>query len=64
VVKKYLNSGKTPREFLLEHSNKSSSTMRSIYFALKFLYDNFLHETFDEKLLLAKSKQKLPVVLV
>ena len=60
---KFLKSGKTPREFLLFHSNKSRSTMRSVYFALKFFYENVLHEKFDEKLPLTKSKQKLPVVL-
>ena len=37
--------------------------MRSVYFALKFFYENVLNERFDEKLPLAKSKQKLPVVL-
>jgi len=37
--------------------------MRSVYFALKFFYENVLHEKFDEKLPLTKSKQKLPVVL-
>ena len=35
--------------------------MRSVYFALKFFYENVLNEKFDEKLPLAKSKQKLPV---
>jgi len=63
VVIKFLKSGKTPREFLLSYSNKSRSTMRSVYFALKFFYENVLNERFDEKLPLAKSKQKLPVVL-
>ena len=37
--------------------------MRSVYFALKFFYENVLNEKFDEKLPLTKSKQKLPVVL-
>jgi site-specific recombinase XerD len=63
IVLKFLKSGKTPREFLLSYSNKSRSTMRSIYFALKFFYENILNEKFDEKLPLAGSKQKLPVVL-
>ena len=63
IVIRFLRSGKTPREFLLSHSNKSRSTMRSIYFALKFFYENVLNEKFEEKLPLAKSKQKLPVVL-
>ena len=63
IVIKFLKSGKTPREFLLSYSNKSRSTMRSVYFALKFFYENVLNEKFDEKLPLTKSKQKLPVVL-
>ncbi len=29
VVKRFLKSGKTPREFLLSYSNKSRSTMRA-----------------------------------
>ena len=37
--------------------------MRSVYFALKFFYENVLNEKFDEKLPLAKSKQKLPAIL-
>ncbi|MCD6227853.1 tyrosine-type recombinase/integrase [Candidatus Micrarchaeota archaeon] len=63
VVKRFLKSGKTPRGFLLSYSNKSRSTIRSVYFALKFFYENVLNEKFDEKLPLAKSKQKLPIVL-
>jgi len=63
IVLKFLKSGKTLREFLLSYSNKSRSTMRSVYFALKFFYKNVLHEKFDAKLPLAKSKQKLPIIL-
>jgi len=63
IVLKFLKSGKTPREFLLFYSNKSRSTIRSVYFALKFFYENVLNERFDEKIPLAKSKQKLPIVL-
>ncbi|WP_338045907.1 site-specific tyrosine recombinase/integron integrase [Methermicoccus shengliensis] len=63
IVIKFLKSGKTPREFLLSYSNKSRSTICSVYFALKFFYENVLNEKFDEKLPLAKSKHKLPVVL-
>ena len=63
IVIKFLKSRKTPREFLLSYSNKSRSTIRSVYFALKFFYENVLNERFDEKLPLAKSKQKLPIVL-
>ncbi|MEA2054997.1 MAG: tyrosine-type recombinase/integrase [Candidatus Thermoplasmatota archaeon] len=63
VVKRFLKSGQTPRNFLLSHSGKSRSTMRQAYFALKFFYENVLHESFDEKLPLVKKKTKLPVVL-
>jgi len=37
--------------------------MCSVYFNLKFLYENVLNEEFKEELSLAKSKQKLPVVI-
>jgi len=63
VVKRFLKFGKTPREFLLSYSNKSRSTMRGAYFALKFFYENVLNEKFDEGLPLAKKDLKLPVVL-
>ena len=39
------------------------STMRQAYFALKFFYENVLHERFDEELPLTKKKMKLPIVL-
>jgi len=62
-VKRFLKSGKNPRKFLLSYSNKSRSTVRGIYFALKFFYENVLNEKFDERLPLAKKDLKLPVVL-
>ena len=38
VVKRFLKSGKTPREFLLSYySNKSRSTMRSVLFCFEIL---------------------------
>jgi len=37
--------------------------MRSVYFALKFFYENVLNEKFDEELPLAKKDLKLPIVL-
>ena len=37
--------------------------MRIVYFALKFFYENVLHEKFDEDLPLVKLKQRLPIVL-
>ena len=63
IIKNFLDSGKTPREFLLSYSTKSKSTMRSVYFALKFLYKNILDKNFEEKLPLARKSLKLPIVL-
>ncbi len=64
IVKNFLRSGLTPREFLLKYySDKSKSTIRQAYFALKFFYRNVLHERFDEDIPLAKKKERLPVVL-
>jgi len=37
--------------------------MRSVYFALKFFYENVLGRKFDEKIPLANTDGKLPVVL-
>ena len=63
VANKFLQSGKTPREFLLMYSNKSGSLMRGIYFVLKFFHKNVLNMKFDEKLPLARKGSALPVVL-
>jgi len=63
IIKDLLSSDKTPREFLLSYTNKSKSTMRSAYFALKFFYENVLNIKFDEKLPLARKSLKLPLVL-
>ncbi len=64
VVNRYLKSGLSVRDFLLEnYSNKSRSTMRQAYFALNFFYRHVLHQPFDEDIPLAKKKEKLPVVL-
>ncbi|MEM2916625.1 MAG: hypothetical protein QXT19_04685 [Candidatus Woesearchaeota archaeon] len=43
IVKDFLSSGKTLREFLLSYTTKSKSTMRSAYFALKFFHENVLN---------------------
>ncbi len=63
TVKEFINSKKTPKDFLLLYSNKSNATMRNIYFALKFFYENVLGEKFCEKIPLAKKASKLPEVL-
>ena len=54
IAIKFLKSGKTLREFLLTYSNKSRSTMRSVYFTLKFFHENVPNEKFDEQLPLAR----------
>mgnify|MGYP001603825377 CR=1 FL=1 len=63
IVKNFLASGKTPREFLLSYTTKSKSTMRSAYFALKFFNENVLDKEFKEKIPLARKSLKLPLVL-
>ena len=63
IVKNFLTSRKTPREFLLFYTTKSKSTMRSAYFALKFFHENVLNTKFEEKLPLARKSLKLPLVL-
>ena len=63
VITHFLNSGKAPREFLLQYADHSRSHIRSVYFALKFFYGNVLKEKFDEELPLAKRSGKLPLVL-
>ncbi len=63
IIKEFFAQNKTPREFLLLYTNKSKSTMRSAYFALKFFYKNVLNTEFDEKLPLARKSLKLPLVL-
>ena len=64
MVKRFLRSGPEPRQFLLEYySDKSRSTARQAYFALKFFYENVLGERYDERIPLPKKKKKIPVVL-
>ncbi|MDP4039451.1 MAG: tyrosine-type recombinase/integrase [Candidatus Pacearchaeota archaeon] len=63
TIKNYLSTRKTPREYLLSYSHKTKSTMRGVYFALKFFHENVLNEKFTEKIPLAKNSLKLPIVL-
>lgn len=63
IIGNLIQSELNPRDFLLKYSDKSRSYMRSVYFALKFFYENVLRQKFDEKIPLAKNKGKLPVVL-
>jgi len=63
LVKNFIESGLAPREFLLKYTEKSRSSIRAAYFALKFFYENVLRQKFDEGIPLAKNKGKLPIVL-
>ncbi len=63
VIKKYLVLKKSPREFLLSYTNKSRSSMRSVYFALKFFHEKVLKQNFNQEIPLAKNNEKLPIVL-
>ncbi len=63
VVRKYLTSKNSVRDYLLSQSNKSRSTIRGTYFALRFYYQYILQQDFKEQIPLAKKEQKLPTVL-
>lgn len=63
IISRFLHSGKSPRDFLLQHAENSSSNLRSVYFALQFFYTNILRRPFEEPLPLAKDVSKLPQVL-
>ena len=63
VIKNFLSSEKSSRDFLLSQTNKSKSTMRTNYFALKFFHENVLNQNFKENIPLARKSLKLPLVL-
>ncbi len=63
IIQNFLVSEKSPRDFLLQYTDKSNSSIRSVYFALKFFSEQVLHQPFDESIPLAKSSHKLPSVL-
>lgn len=63
LIKNFLSSNLTPREFLLKSVDKSHSTLRSVYFALQFFYKNVLKQNFTEELPLGKKSGHLPQVL-
>ena len=63
IIGYFVESGLQPREFLLRYTEKSRSSIRSAYFALKFFHENVLGQKLDEKIPLAKNKGKLPIVL-
>ncbi len=63
IINAFLESGKSPREYLLVQADKSRSTMRTVYFALKFFQEKVLQQKFAENLPLAKKTIKIPLVL-
>ena len=63
IIQNYLHSNSTPRDFLLKYSDKSNSSIRTAYFALKFFYEIVLKKPLQEDLPLAKKGHKLPSVL-
>ncbi|MGD9275851.1 MAG: tyrosine-type recombinase/integrase [Candidatus Pacearchaeota archaeon] len=62
-VNAYLQSKKTPKEFVSKYIPKSRNTIRSVYFAINFFYKNVLKQKFKEEIPLAKKKQVLPNIL-
>ena len=63
TIEKFLKSKKTTKEFLILKTEKSNSTIRNNYFALKFFYNYVLNKEFNEKIPLVKNLTKLPVIL-
>jgi integrase/recombinase XerD len=62
-VGRYLDSGKSVRDYLLSNSGKSGSTLRSAYFALRFYHNSVLKDRFSHDIPLARRPARLPVVL-
>ncbi len=63
MVRRWLLSGQSARDFILSYSDASASTMRVANFALKFFYETVLREPFPEDIPLAGKDAKLPTVL-
>jgi integrase/recombinase XerD len=63
IIQKYLESSKTPRQFLLSKQNNTDATLRLNYFALQFFYKNCLNKEIKNQIPLAKKQKKLPTVL-
>lgn len=59
----FINSNNAPKEFLLKYSEKSNSTMRTIYAILKFYFEKVLEEEFPINIPKVKKESKLPIVL-
>jgi site-specific recombinase XerD len=62
IVSKFNESQLEPREFLEKYVDKSNSSIRGTYFALKFYYEFVLKKSFVD-LPLAQKNHALPVVL-
>lgn len=62
-VGRYLKSGLGDREYLLSNAEKSGSTLRTAYFALRFYKDRVTKEGFSQDIPLARRPAKLPVIL-
>ena len=63
IISDFLKSQKNTRDFLLYRANKSRSTLRLTYFALKLFQEQVLKTPFREELPLAKKHHPLPQVL-
>jgi len=63
VCRRFLLSGEDARTFLLRFTDRSRSTMRSVYFALRFLHVHVLKTGFYEDIPLARREARLPSVL-
>ncbi len=63
IIKKFLESNNSPKEFLRSNQDKSRSYVRSVYFSLRFYYKYVLNKSFEEEIPLIKEKLKLPIVL-
>ena len=63
ILENFQKSNLTPKEYLLKNSNKSNLTLKTIFFTLKFYYNNILKKEEDFDLIKIKEQKKLPVVL-
>lgn len=63
IIKKFLESDKNPREFLLSKQKFSNSTMRTIFFAIQAYYKFCLNQNIKTHIPLAKKQKKIPLVL-
>ncbi|MEM4397442.1 MAG: tyrosine-type recombinase/integrase [Candidatus Woesearchaeota archaeon] len=62
-VEKFLKSNRNIKDFLYIYTNKSNSTIRQVYFSLRFFYKHILKKDFDIEIPLAKQTKKLPEIL-